>query len=146
MVHMIRTFNCVCNRRVTEALKWILNFVKYLSPIFPTYLMVEKPFFFFVFATLSGVETLKYPPFFLLKDAFKTKTLGLVAWKNNSSFAVRRYDKIPVRTVFAHVFIIAICNHSDMKWTLRQRTFLQYSCSATMTNIVKNIYKEKFMN
>ena len=39
----------------------------------------RKIFFFFVFATLSGVETLKYPPFFLLKDAFKTKTLGLVA-------------------------------------------------------------------
>ena len=99
MVHMIRPFNCVCNRRVTEALKWILNFVKYLSPIFPTYLMVEKSFFFFVSATLSGVETLKYPPFFLLKDAFKTKTLRLVAWKNNSCFAVRRYDKIAVRIV-----------------------------------------------
>ena len=56
-------------------------------------------FFFFVSATLSGVETLKYPPFFLLKDAFKTKTLRLVAWKNNSCFAVRRYDKIAVRIV-----------------------------------------------
>ena len=37
----------------------------------------------------------------------------------------------------AHLFIIGISSHSHIKRKQPQRTFLQYSCSVTMINIVK---------
>ena len=37
----------------------------------------------------------------------------------------------------AHLFIIAISSHSHIILKQSQRTFLQYSCSVTMINIVK---------
>ena len=47
---------------------------------------------------------------------------------------------------FVHLFIIEICNYSQIK-RKQPQMFLQYSCSVTMINIVKeNIYEGKFMN
>ena len=46
----------------------------------------------------------------------------------------------------AHLFIIEISSHSDIKWKQPQRIFLQYSWSVTMINIMKNICEGKFMN
>ena len=36
-----------------------------------------------------------------------------------------------------YIFIIVISSHSHIKWKQPQRTFLQYSCSVTIINIVK---------
>ena len=44
------------------------------------------------------------------------------------------------------LFIIAVSSHSYISWKQPQKSFLQYSCSVTMINIVNNICEGKFMN
>ena len=46
----------------------------------------------------------------------------------------------------AHLFIITISSHSHIKRKQPQRIFLQYSCSVTMIDIVKNVCEGKFTN
>ena len=43
----------------------------------------------------------------------------------------------------AHLFIIAISNHSHIKRKQPQRTFFRYSCSVTMINVVKKYLGRK---
>ena len=63
---------------------------------------------------------------------------------NMNLFKEVQYNGSALRS--AHLFIIAISSHSHIKRKQPQRIFLQYSCSVTMNNIVKNICEAKFMN
>ena len=77
----------------------------------------------------------------IFKNIFFTEHLRATA---SAVFKEVRHDCSEHRS--AHLFTIAISSHSHIKRKQPQRIFLQYSCSVTMINIVKNICEGNFIN